>query len=1047
MSYTPPPGYKVGLEFNQPYELPLGYKVGLEFNFAAVPPGTIAPSGFVATLWGNAAFVGSRYITPAGFTSEAFGTTFLELANRTYSVAGWFHEVVGQPLIKNFNQELYAAGIPPPPLTGTPGEREVPPPIIWYRNRIVAPLSLPRTDALGALTVTQFVRYVDQAGAGYFGEAVPQPVVNYKHREIFPIGAISLVFGTTTVKRRFFVEPVGWDSQDISDNHELLINTRRLYVLNSELDPTLWGATTVFNYRQDISLHNYGFYDTQWSFPIVYNLKKEVFVGPFNDNLNPDEWPNYLPYVENKDRYVRTFGHQSSRFNLATWIYNKAVPVKPVGTEMTLWGADTFISHRIRNVYPQGWDSFYNTQYSVVYNTADVLAPVSLGVTDKFGRPDPVLNLNREVKQHSGWEGPLWGTPFVAFGIRYITPGLFYDVPAAFPEVRLNPYPIAPVGIPWQGQVGGHEVRIFLRQVFPYAVNVHSTEWVGEPAVRNRNITVYPYAYEQTTFGVQHIQNFIRYLTLTGFGGELLGAHLIEYRTRTVPVHGVSAPSISQLHRIRNDSPDPPSNRTITLAKYGLDGEVVDGDGIPPPSVPYVPHQVRLMTFWPLGWESSRFGGNLKVYSTAIVPAFWQSDGGFGVPFIIFTRYIAVPSLEGIISQVPEPALSPHHIYGPQGDAKPPNYHPQGGGFLIDEFLSSWDGSQWPWFGQTTVALKNRIIGPVPLHDGGLQGFTAWGDARFENRRKYVYPDGIRSLRMGFAVLWGVPQYVNLDEDTNHQGIAPSTQWGFNLIEHYVDPHGPQNVGAFGLDATFWGDTRVELFNREVAPVGIPHSGNPQQGYTSPWGDALVGFPRRYQIGMGVQTLWGTHVIEYKNRQVWPEGFLSCTLEVFNFEDFMFPMKVSLKNPSRFAPSILSTLAFGLHVVSHGNRVVYGRGIDSYNTGAHGIVAATTIIVTGWDSAEYGDIDRWEAGTIKAHGDDLSTMGYPRILNPLRQTSWEEYLSGVHRVASGVAPIGIPDIAFDGPSVTNPFGCTNRVTTPLPVLSTQVVGTPTIGAV
>ena len=48
------------------------------------------------------------------------------------------------------------------------------------------------------------------------------------------------------------------------------------------------------------------------------------------------------------------------------------------------------------------------------------------------------------------------------------------------------------------------------------------------------------------------------------------------------------------------------------------------------------------------------------------------------------------------------------------------------------------------------------------------------------------------------------------------------------------------------------------------------------------------------------------------------------------------------------------------------------------------------------------------------------------------------------RIAPVVSPVGIPNIAFDGPSVTNPFGCTNRVVSPLPILSNQTVPSPVV---
>lgn len=39
---------------------------------------------------------------------------------------------------------------------------------------------------------------------------------------------------------------------------------------------------------------------------------------------------------------------------------------------------------------------------------------------------------------------------------------------------------------------------------------------------------------------------------------------------------------------------------------------------------------------------------------------------------------------------------------------------------------------------------------------------------------------------------------------------------------------------------------------------------------------------------------------------------------------------------------------------------------------------------------------------------------------------------------------GMPPIGFDGPSVTDPFGCTTRVVSPLPVLSQESVPLPVV---
>lgn len=988
-------------------------------------PAPIAPSGGVGDV--EVTFR-VRYLSPPGLDATLFGTAIVQDA------------------------VLYArpGGIPPLNNLGPIGGWRIPSPTIDFRTKLVVVTNPPGAGGVSdQTTVTHFVQWVDLAGSGTDGANLPEPVVDFRYRTVFPTFVASLEWGTAFVHRTTFVSPTGWESSTVPENSELLINTRRVYYYTGEADPAKYGVATIFNWVQNINLDRNGWYDTQWSFPVVYNLKQEIVVAPFAENVNPDQWPKYLPLVENKNRVLGAFGHQSSRVSIAGWIHNAADPIYPVGTDMTLWGAGTFIAHRIRTVQGQGWDSFYNERYTVVWNKADVLGPAGVGNAGAFGTPNPVANLNREIKQHSGWSGPDWGVPFVAYRIRSVAPGLFYDVPAGYPEVRHNPFPIAPAGIPWQGQVGGHELRIFRREVLPYALNVHDP-WFGEPIVRNRNVTVRPYGYDQSEYGRAKVENFIRYVSPEWFRSDEVPEHLISRRTRELVTLGIAYLAFTQLHRVRNDSPDPPGPQTIDLSRTNAAGEVVDGDGIQPPESNVNPSNpvIRLNTIYPI-WDAPpvRFGTG-RVWANALEAKFWQSDGEVGVPTLIFTQYVDAQSVDAALISSGVPSMSPFTIYAPLGEECPSGYTPDSPGMFVDAFLSSPDGSSSPWFGYATVTNQHREIGPVPYRfstaQDDLNGHTKWGTAAFTLRRQYVYVDAIRSLRMGFPVLWGVPQFVNLDDPGANAGIPPYNAFGDTTVAFPVDPHAPQYVYPDEYDATLWGENLVELLDRVVEPEGIPHSGNPQQYETTPWGDALVGYPRRYTIGMGSQTLWGTHVIEYVNRQVWPEGWNSCTLESWDFENYKFPMKVIRKNPLVRPASMGDVTVFGTCTVSQRVRTVYSRGVDSYNSGSHSVKASSTIGAQGWESLLIGDIDRWEAGKIKAHGDDMSGVGTPRLLHPLRALGFDSGVVVAPRIAPALSPIGIPNIAFDGPSVTNPFGCTNRVVSPLPILSNQTVPLPVV---
>lgn len=581
-------------------------------------------------------------------------------------------------------------------------------------------------------------------------------------------------------------------------------------------------------------------------------------------------------------------------------------------------------------------------------------------------------------------------------------------------------------------------LRTFRREAFPFSVNVHDP-WFGEPIVRNRNITVYPYAYEQTEFGRPFIELFIRYIQTEGFRNDDVPKHLITRRTRELVIQGMAAPSIVNIHRIRNLMPDPPGPQQIDLSKTGENGEIVDGFGIAPPSVTGQ-HKVDLRTIFPESVAAATRYGTPRVWSTTITPEFFTAGVKYGTPTLIYTRHVNAYSVPPRTASFGMPRMTPHNIYAPSGSERPTGYTPSSFGRLID------DGNA-PWFGGVTVTNQHRAIGPAPYRTGSddLNGRTKWGTAVFTLRLKFVFVESIRSLRMGFPIFLGVPQYVNFDDPFYPQGIASSNAFGDTNVGFPIVIDLTKRAYPVGFVATRWGVNRVELLNRDVAPAGIPHRGNPQQGLTSPWGTALVGFPRRYTIGMGSQTLWGNNLIEFVNRPVYPEGWLSSTLEdPWDLENRRFPMKVTRINPPVPVASIGVSSAFGECFVSQWVRPVYARGVDGYNSGTHSVKASATINVVGWDSLLVGDIDRWEAGKVKPHGDDMSAVPAPRMRHTLRPSGEDGSELGDTRVASVLSPIGIPATVSDGPTVTNPFGCTNRVITVLPILTTQTVSAPVV---
>ena len=1025
------------------YTKPSPYRKSDGYNGAAGFSQSVAPDGFGGALFGTSELVpGSAKVAAIGVSFQVFGSPVIQNWIRYLTPSGFIATQWGTATLQNKNISTYPGGIAPPPQTGPNGDRQIPSPFIDFRIRYLTPggIAVPTNQIANTHVVAFEIQFIDLAGRGPNPWATGNARVEYTVRYIEPPFIASNIFGSHNVARIQVTVPSGWESSFISENHEFDINLQRIIIPTGEADPAGYGVTHVRN--QFEVLYPTGWLSQNINFPIVYNLDQYVFVQPYmGTNSDPTQWPNWAPWVENRTRYLGPGGWRSSRFSvIGNIVKNTADPVFPPGTDMTLWGEGTFIAHHIRYVGPEGWDSFYNTQYTVIFNNAAVVAPQGW-YSAQVGTPEQVINLNRTVKHIFPYGGETVGTAFIAYRVRAVYPSLFYDVPSGFPEVRFNPHPIAPAGIA-PPQFGGHTVYEHFTIAYPKSVNVHAVPWVGEPIVENRNKTLRVFPSDQSLYGLAKVFNYNTHLTITVGDLTVWGSHLISYRTRTITVAPISVPVFSVTHRIRNVIPDPPARQLIEPNGLYIGQESNPGI-VPSPGI-------RLAIIYPAGINEEGYGKPILTRNTIEVPPGPFNLDQVGTPTLIFTQYLfprvipwpnTTPPVSSSDQNWVKPRVTPHTIYAPSADQatqQAKDNHPSTP-HRIDELMGN---GGWPWFGRPNVSNQHRVIGPVPSHSSpGLSPTVRFGNQTFTLSRQYVYPTPIRSLRFGLIMFLDVPQYVNLD--SSHNGIAPLNDFG----QHTVAPPPvvvTPEAKPSGFVATLWGQHRVELFIRTVSPQGIPHRGNPEQGLTNPWGLPLVGFPRVYNWGGYVLTLWGNTWVSHKNRELPVEGWNSLSLEDDDLGSFADRMRVRRRNPSDGIVGIRPDSAVGNHTVTHSVRTILGRGISSYNSGDHIVKTVATILPAGWDSLEVGDIDRWEAGKVKPHGDDLSIMGTPRMLHPLRPSVPSDSAVGTPRVGVPIRPMGIPEIGFAGPSVSNPFGCTNRVVTPLPILSQQTVPQPVV---
>ena len=980
----------------------------------------------------------SVYVSTVGWASSVSGGHLVDLATKYISPAGIPPGTFGALVFANGSLGISIGGIN----AGAIGA-----PWVSFRTRTLTPngIATPATQTPSPI-VTPEVQILDLAGRGIASLATGTAAVTHKVREVAPTFIAQGGFGSHLIARNTVVEPAGWESSQPGTAHSVDINLQRVEPDSGVSDPAGYGGTHVRNQHEVV--YPQGWASAQINAHLVYNQTQSVVVGPFADNLPPTQWPHYAPYVENRHRTLAPSGWSSSKFSLiGTLIENGAVPISPDGLDATLWGSGTFIAHRVRTVYTEGWEEFYAPRYTAVYNSAALLRLVGIGSTSACGVPT-LANLNRTVGQFFPSGPEEVGTPTIDFAVRTLHPGEFFQLSSGIPEVRHNPYPIAPIGFTPEYQFGSANVIERFTTAAPSSANVHPVPWVGEPFVQNRNKTLVVPPTFGMEFGNPSVFNYIRTVFVVGIAPAAFGPTTnIARRTKELRPSAISLPTFSVTHQIRNVIPDLPAQQYVICT--GLYSSAVPG-----------PH-VAETNLHPDGIEPVGFGTATVSRNSIDVLVGIYEYGKFGTPRMIATQYVYPKIIPWPNSGDLEHPLgssdlndsmarvTPHTIYAPSSDQATPqanaNHPAPGSPHVVDHELSLYHGqwskdNGWPFFGRPDISNQYRSIGPAPDHgSNSLSPSSRFANPTVTLRRQYIYPVGSRMQRFGLVVFRDVPQYI--DFDVSSGGKPSSLVFGTHSAAHVV-PYSP-NLYPDGVEGGEVGEHEVQLRTREISPQGIPHRGNPQQGLTNPWGAPLIGYPRVYALGGYGFTLFGTAWISHKNRELPTEGWQSDTLGVWDNSNFETRMRVRFGTLSAYQHSHDSG-ELGQPVVTFGTRYLSVAPILPPNAAAPTV--AQSVAAAGWLDTVFGDIDRWEENKIKPYGPDVSAFGTPRTARSVSATGVLITAVSEPRVAFVISPLGLPEIAFAGPALFDQNGCNSRVVAAFPVVSTQVVPTPTVTA-
>ena len=1054
--YSAPPAVNVVLDWPAgEYAAPPAINVILEFG--AVGSGRILGATlFDQLLFGEPTVSQPLSLAPSGIASTtAFGTAVLSTAQREIYPSGWLSSAFGPTVFSLGALDIRPGGIAPLPDTGPPAQRRFPPPTVDFLNRTLAPVGIPsRTGQIpNTHAATREVQTIDLAASWTATATFGAAQVQFTIRSVFPPFFISGSMGTPLVARVQVLELEGWESSVLSPQHRLAINEQSILHVSGEADPAGYGMLAIRNERE--FLQPPGWVSSEIAFHQLYNSDQYLQVGAYGDSDIPvTAWG--APTIANVDRTTQVFGWQSSRFPVAgPQVFNAASTLAPTGFASSQIGEDTFASFAVREVLPTGWLSGVFSPFAFVGNVSPELRPEGIAPAGGVGVPGQVANLNRAVQHYSPYDGSVFGTQFIASAVRTVTqlpPNAEFKIGEL--QVVHNPRTLAPAGIEPNVVPGTAFVFERFSRVLPPSTNVFPLPRIGQPEVSNRNRQVRPFPVSGSEFGAAAIFNFVQEPQMQGFQSSVFGAATrIEFRDRLLPLPGIAPQQISTFHWIRNLIPDPPAQQLLL-----------------PPSISYGPpnnpgaivgnHLVRYPTIFPEGIAPMGGFGAHAVSTNAIRANPWPFNlDQVGTPSLsatqfIYPRIIPWPNAAAanpesssdqnwVFSQ--RPRVNPHTIYAPEGTEATQqartNNPAAGTPERIDQFLTAgghgaWSlGSGWPWFGRPEVSNANRTIGPVPTHTVTNLGPTLGPSSRYGQPTvdyfvRRLFPQPIRSSRFGLPSFPFTPQTVSMDPNLGHDSMV--------IGAHTAGPPpftGPRTILVPGIMATLWGTNRVEPFDRTVFAAGTAPS--------QLWGETWVSRSPRTVIAQGwLSRIWGDNLIEFKDRPVYPQGWDSLSLIADDVGSFDDRMRVLWTNPPSPMPSIPPTSAVGSPLVGLATRELHARGVTRALVGAPAV--HMVLSPEGWSSHVVGNVDRWEENVLKTAGYDMSEFGMPGTAHTIHPDGADTAALGAVVAARALSPLGIPEIGFAGPAVTNPFGCNNRVVSPLPILATMAVPEPEV---
>lgn len=693
-----------------------------------------------------------------------------------------------------------------------------------------------------------------------------------------PAGYIASLFGERIVPENQGIYGTGFNAQGFTENHRIELHTRWVratgFLTFGIQTSDRYGTASVWNKRQYIQ-HNYD----------------------SGDGLNPGAFGQWTSIV-NRNREIKVSGFNASRLGYAL-IDNKARPLLPSGKDHSMIGK-AMVADRIRHLKPQGMEPPYLSGWGRVHNTAFVIAPLAVK-HDQWGAPS-VVNTRREYRWIGAFESMQFGNPMIAFRIRKLSIESRYSIAPIYmplPKVDLYTRYIDPPG-PDLSAFGGPSLHIKWNTFTPRWTH---RELFGDPSVRNLTPELRQRGNNSEEFGHAGVKLYKQYLSIDGYGSELLGKTIISYRDRSMSITGRNYMAFG-LHKVVKTGAPPYSLQQITLDWDGEGPRPDDysGKGIELPILQVSTPSVKSNVIFAEGFIATKFGAT-HIQSNGILLESGIQEFSIGNHFVgLKNRTIQVPTM-GDFLQIEDtrPRISPHTIYAvTEAPAQAKKNHPSN----RLHFVNSDGGNRQPGevFGWVTVTNRHRVIRPYGY------GLGAVSQPSVQLRKRYIKPQPFNSFRMGWHYFSdGSPQSIGQYDSENMQAFGRPS-----VVSPY---YGPQNIRAGGLNANLFGVNRVEFFHRTVRAsgtnmlvMGAGRSGDTPYKPQGLW----VGEPKPTTPKGFNAEVFGDTTISLRVRDVTAVGFDSFISEM-DISNFKGRMKVTLvKKPVVIEPKEIKPESFGL---------------------------------------------------------------------------------------------------------------------------------------